>query len=149
MPEQQLAIPQPVRSYLVQLIELRFTGRDPRPALEALPASLPAGAVRHLAAGGAFGWMLDARLDEIDGRLALECLEDSRMAGPDHYRVWEDGAREALPNERTGYGHPTGASPEEIQRLEAAFYDHNRRVQALLRERGFLGGSVDSAPDQA
>lgn len=149
MTEPQLSIPPAVRSYLTRLIELRFSGRDPRPALDALPASLPAGTVRALARGGAFGWMIDARLDAIDGRLALECLEDSRMAGPEHYRVWEDGLREELPNERTGYGHPAGASPEEIQRLEDGFYAHNRSVQTLLRERGFLGGSVDPDPGRA
>ena len=134
-------MPPAIRSYLTRLIELRFSGRDPRPALDALPAALPAGTVRHLATGGAFGWMIVARLDEIDGRLALECLEDSRMAGPEHYRVWDDGTREDLPNERTGYSRPADCPPDELERIEAAFYAHNREVQTLLRRRGFLGGT--------
>jgi hypothetical protein len=84
--------------------------------------------------------MIDARLDEIDGRLALECLEDSRMAGPEHYRVWEDGSREDLPNERLGYAHPADSSPAELERIKGAYYAHNHDVQAQLRRRGFLGG---------
>jgi hypothetical protein len=138
-----LRIPAPVRAYLETLIRTRFSERDPGPVVDALPAALPAGTVNRLAGGGPFGWLIDARLDALDGRLALECLEDSRMAGPDHYRVWEDGTREALPNERTRYSHPTGASPEEIERVRAAFHEHNRVVQALLRERGFFGAAVD------
>jgi hypothetical protein len=144
-----LHLPPPVRRYLETLIETRFGERDPRPVIGALPAALPAGTVTRLAGGGPFGWLIDARLDELDGRLVLECLEDSRMAGPDHYRVHDDGTREDLPSERTGYSHPTGASPEEVERVRAAFHEHNRAVQALLRERGFFGGAVDSARRQA
>jgi hypothetical protein len=132
-----VAIPPAIREYLVQLIGMRFGERDPRPALQALPAAMPAGEVRHLATGGAFGWVIEARLDEIDGRLALECLEDSRMAGPEHYRVWEDGTREPLASEHTGYSHAAGAPPDEIERVKAAYYAHNGAVQEQLRERGF------------
>jgi hypothetical protein len=59
------------------------------------------------------------------------------MAGPDHYRVWEDGTREELPNERIEYSHPTGCPPEELERIRAEYYAHNHAVQELLRERGF------------
>ena len=79
-----------------------------------------------------------ARLDAVDGRLALEALEDDRMSGPSHYRVWEDGTREALVNERTFYGHASDASAEEIERVEQVFFAHNRAVQEHARERGFL-----------
>ena len=133
-----LSIPPAIREQLEQLIRLRFTGRDPGPVLAALPAAMPEGVVRGLASGGPFGWCLYARLDDVDGRLALEALEDDRMSGPSHYRVWEDGTLEALPNERTSYGHPADASAEEIERVEQAFFAHNRAVQAHLRERGFL-----------
>ena len=137
MAERPLPLPPAVLQHLVQLIRMRFGQRDPEPALRALPAAMPPGEVRSLATGGAFGWVIEARLDEIDGRLALECLEDSRMAGPEHYRVWEDGTREPLPNEHIGYSHAPGAPPGEIERVEAAYYAHNRAVQAQLRERGF------------
>ncbi len=133
-----LSIPPVIREHLDELIRLRFTGRDPGPALAALPDALPEGVVQRLASGGPFGWCMFARLDDVDGRLALEALEDDRMSGPSHYRVWEDGAREALPNEHTSYGYPTGAPAEEIERAEQAFFAHNRAVQKQLRERGFL-----------
>lgn len=133
-----LSIPPAIRAHLDELIRLRFTGRDPGPALAALPDALPEGIVQRLASGGPFGWCMFARLDDVDGRLALEALEDDRMSGPCHYRVWEDGTREALPNERTSYGHAGDASPEEIERVKQAFFAHNRAVQEQLRERGFL-----------
>jgi hypothetical protein len=135
---QPLAIPPAVRTHLDDLIRLRFTSRDPGPVLAALPDAMPEGVVQVLASGGPFGWCMFARLDDVDGRLALEALEDDRMSGPSHYRVWEDGTREALPNERTSYGHPSDASAEEIERVEQAFFAHNRAVQAQLRDRGFL-----------
>jgi len=132
-----LPLPGPIRDYLVQLIETRWSGREEPPPIDALPDAMPAGTVTYLAGRGPFGWLIEARLDEVDGRLALECLEDSRMAGPDHYRVWEDGTREVLPNERIEYSYPTGCPPEELERIKAEYFAHNHAVQAQLRERGF------------
>ena len=60
-----------------------------------LPPTLPAGEVQRLASGGPFGHLFDGRIDVIDGRVALEVLENSRMAGEQYYRVWEDGTIEA------------------------------------------------------
>ena len=135
---EQVALPEPIRAYLVALIRERFSTRDPEPPLAALPHALEPGVVHALARGGAYGWRLDARLDEHDGRLALECLEDSRMAGPEHYRVWEDGTSEPLPGEHTAYAYGPDATEADIEATKQAFYDHNRTVQAHLRERGFL-----------
>jgi hypothetical protein len=133
-----LAMPPAIRDHLHELIRLRWTGRDPEAVLAALPDRMPEGIVQRLASGGPFGWCIFARLDDLDGRLALEVLEDDRMSGPGHYRIWDDGTREALPNERTAYSYRTGASAEEIELAQQAFYAHNRAVQAHLRERGFL-----------
>jgi hypothetical protein len=135
-----LPIPPAIRRHLVELVQLRFSTRDPEPALAALPDALPAGTVVRLATGGAFGWLIEGRLDEIDGRVALEALEDSRMAGPEHYRVWDDGSIEALPNEHIGYGLPANHTPADQEHAQAEYYEHNHAVQQLLRERGFLGG---------
>ena len=60
------------------------------------------------------------------------------MSGPDHYRVWEDGSREELETEHTTLVFPKDCSPEEAEQIEQKFYAHNRRVQALLKERGFV-----------
>jgi hypothetical protein len=135
-----LVMPAEIRAYLAERVTSCWVGpgRDAGPVIESLPQSLPAGEVKHLVGGGPFGWMLAARLDEEDGRLALEVLEDDRMSGPDHYRVWEDGTREELATEHTTLVFPAECSSDEKKRIEEAFYAHNQRVQALLAQRGFI-----------
>lgn len=104
-----------------------------------LPQTLPSGEVRRVASGGPFGHLFDARLDEIDGRLALEVLENSRMAGESYFRVWDDGTIEALePAPQIGYGYRDEA---DRAAAEAAYFAHNRRAYEHLRERGFRGSS--------
>lgn len=101
--------------------------------------SLPAGDVRPIASGGPFGHRFDARLDLVGGRLALEVLENSRMAGESYFRVWDDGTIEALePAPQIGYGYRDAS---EKAAAEAAYFAHNRRAYAHLRERGFTGPS--------
>ena len=73
-----------------------------------------------------------------DGRVALKVLEDDRMSGPSHYRAWDDGTREQLPTELSGYSVPTGSPPEEVERAQEGYYAHNRADQEHLRQRGFL-----------
>jgi hypothetical protein len=81
--------------------------------------------------------MFDGRLDEIDGRLALEVLENSRMSGESYFRVWDDGTIEPLePAPRLGYGYRT---EEEREAAEREYFAHNRTAYDLLRERGFFG----------
>ena len=81
--------------------------------------------------GGPFGWMVDGRLDEVGGRLVLEALEDSRMAGPDHTGLG-GGTKEPLENERIGY-----ATRRTRRRSEAAraYAEHNQRVSRAARAR--------------
>jgi len=107
-------------------------------ACAALPTTLPEATVLRLASGGPFGWLLDARLDrDGSGRYVLEVLEDSRMSGPDHYRVSEDGTCEALMNERTMMFLPRDATAAQRAETEREFFAHNRAVGMLLHERGF------------
>ena len=108
-------------------------------AQAAVPRTLPLGEVTRLTGGGPFGWLADARLDEEDGRLVLEVLEDSRMAGPDHYRVWADGTVEPLETVHMTVVYPKDATDEEQAERDAAFFAHNRRVGEALRARGFGG----------
>lgn len=132
-----LPVPSAIREHVAALVRERWSGKDPEPVVDALPRAMPAGAVRVLASGGPYGWLIQGRLDLIGGRLALEALEDDRMNGPSHYRIWEDGTCEHLPGERTGYGVPPACPPEEAQRIEDEYLAHNRAVQEALRERGF------------
>ena len=126
-------VPAAVRAYVTDMVARRWP--DGRPVL---PDSLPEGQVTRLVSGGPFGWIIDARIDRVDGRVALEVLEDDRMSGPDHYRVWEDGRREDLETEHTTMVFPADCPPDEARRIEEKHYAHNRAVQEALRDRGFI-----------
>ena len=130
-------VPPGIRGHLVEVIRVRWSGKDPEPVIASLPDAMPPGTVQRLVSGGPYGWMLTARLDKLGSRFALEVLEDSRMAGPDHYRVWDDGTVEPLASERTGYSLPKGYTPEDEERIKAEWAEHNGRVQQQLRQRGF------------
>lgn len=129
-----LAVPEPIRERIVEAVRQVWRG-DPQRVIDGLPRHMPPGAVQRLVSGGAFGWRMEARLDQIEGRVSLEVLEEDRMGGPRHYRVWQDGTIEALISELTG--HPVPADPVEADRIERAYVAHNRRVQEQLRARGF------------
>ena len=129
-----LELPPAIRAWLVGVIERSWP--EPAPVLAAVPAALPAGQVQRLAGGGPFGLMFDGRLDAIDGRIALEVLENSRMSGESYFRVWDDGTIERLePAPLTSYSYRT---PEEKAEAERAYFAHNRIAYELLRERGFV-----------
>ena len=130
-------LPAAIRAWLVEAIERAWP--EPGPVVAALPTALPPGRVERLAGGGPFGLMYDGRLDEIDGRLALEVLENSRMSGEVYFRIWDDGTVEPLePAPHIGYGY---SSAEEKEDAERAYFAHNRVAYEHLRERGFLGGA--------
>lgn len=109
---------------------------EPGPVVAAIPDALPAGTVQRLAGGGPFGLLFDGRLDVVDGRVALEVLENSRMSGEHYFRVWEDGAVEELgPAPQIGYGY---AKPDDEAAAREAYFAHNRRAYEHLRTRGFM-----------
>ena len=129
-----LELPPAIRDWLVGAIERSWP--EPAPVVAAMPEALEAGKVVPLARGGPFGLMFDGRLDRIDGRVALEVLENSRMSGENYFRVWDDGTIEQLyPAPRIGYAY---RSPEEREAAEQAYFAHNRAAYDLLHERGFL-----------
>jgi hypothetical protein len=132
-----IAVPSAIRGWLVEQIERSWP--EPAPIVASLPSALPAGQVRRLASGGPFGLMFDGRLDEIDGRVALEVLENSRMSGESYFRVWADGTIEPLgPAPHLGYGFAADSTPQEQAAAERAYFAHNRRAYEHLRERGFF-----------
>ena len=130
-----IELPPAIRDWLVGVIERAWP--EPAPVVAAIPSELPEGEVHRLAGRGPYGLMFDGRLDRIDGRVALEVLENSRMSGENYFRVWDDGTIEQLePAPQIGYAY---SSPEEREAAEQAYYAHNRTAYDLLRERGFLG----------
>jgi hypothetical protein len=132
-----VAMPAAVREWLVARIEQSWS--DPGPVVAAIPQELATGRVQRLAGGGPFGLMFDGRLDEIDGRVGLEVLENSRMGGESYFRVWDDGAIEPLqPAPRLEYMVPANSTPEDRAAAEQAYFAHNRLAYDHLRERGFF-----------
>ena len=132
-----IELPPAIRAWLIGVIERAWP--EPAPVLAAIPAALPAGQVQRLAGGGPFGLMFDGRLDEIDGRIALEVLENSRMSGESYFRVWDDGRIERLePAPRIAFATPAGSTPEERAAAEQAYFAHNRAAYDDLRERRFF-----------
>jgi hypothetical protein len=133
-----MVVPPAIRDWLVARIERSW--HEPERIFAAFPEELPAGQVQRLAGAGPFGLMLDGRLDEIDGRLALEVLENSRMSGESYFRVWDDGTIEPLePAPRPEFAVPSKSTPEERAAAEEAYFEHNRVAYEHLRERGFFG----------
>jgi hypothetical protein len=83
--------------------------------------------------------MFEGRLDELDGRIALELLENSRMSGESYFRVWDDGTIEPLqPAPRLEFAVPANSTPGERTAAEQAYFTHNRLAYDHLRERGFF-----------
>ena len=134
-----VAMPAAVREWLAARIERSWP--EPGPVVAAIPEELPPGRVERLAGGGPFGLMFDGRLDEIDGRVALEVLENSRMSGESYFRVWDDGTIEPLePSPRLGFAFAPDSTREEQAAAEQAYFAHNRVAYDHLRARGFLAG---------
>ena len=130
-----IEMPSAIRAWLVATIERVWP--EPAPVVESIPAALKAGEVHRLAVGGPYGLMLDGRLDEINGRIALEVLKNSRMSGESYFRVWDDGTVEPLePAPQIGF---VFNAPEEREAAEREYFAHNRTAYEHLRERGFLG----------
>src|SRR3954467_3438510 len=97
-----IAIPAAIRAWLVEAVEARWP--EPAAVIAGLPEAMPAGQVQRLAGGGPYGLLFHARLDEVDGRVALEVRENSRMGGEVYFRVWDDGTVESLePAPREAY----------------------------------------------
>jgi hypothetical protein len=136
---ERITLPAPIRAFLLETIASRMSagGRDLQPLLETLPGSMPAGQVQRLCEGGPLGWLLDARVDRVGERIALEICEDSRMAGMSHYRVWNDGSIERLPTAQDGIVFPAGSSIDDEERIRREYFAHNRAVYGRLAERGF------------
>ena len=75
---------------------------------------------------------------EVDGRQCLDFYATNRFSSDQHARILESGTVELLEAPRDGFSHDPKV-PGDRERAEREYFDHNRRVQALLRSKGFLG----------
>lgn len=86
----------------------------------------------HYHHGWHIGWTWSAGGDGV----YLDFLSEHRMTSMHARRVFPDGSVERLdtPDEM----RRVGDTPEEDERLQREYFEHNRRAYASLRERGLL-----------
>lgn len=92
------------------------------------------------------GWYLGWVFGEEEGREYFEWVTEHRMADMEHVRVFADGDPLLLDTPRSGYVYPEGATDEYRARVEAEYFDWNRRIYADLRERGLLPVEGENLP---
>lgn len=82
------------------------------------------------------GWHIGWAWNPGDAAVYLDFLSEHRMTSMDACRVFPDGSVESLD---TPYEmRRVGDTPEEDERLEREYVEHNRRAYASLRDRGLL-----------
>lgn len=74
--------------------------------------------------------------DKRSGRVFLDFLDEHRMSGTSASRYFADGSSESLPTPATF--RQTVADPVEDAKLEAAFFERNKKAYEYLRDRGLL-----------
>jgi len=84
-------------------------------------------------------WSVSYVLGQLDGRHYLDFYATNRFSNDRHVRILEDGSVEWLEAPRDGFSYDPKV-PGDLERAERAYFDHNRRVYALLRSKGLVGG---------
>ena len=86
------------------------------------------------------GWTIWTRFDvhAEDGREHLDCYSMHRMTNDRHVRWYADGETENLPAMAQGYSYPKDATEAEIEAAQERLFAHNRAVEKLLEEKGFV-----------
>lgn len=135
MSAESIRIPEPIFAKLVETIERCWFAPSPNAtaALEALPAELPEGEVQLLASGGGFGMYIEARIDRVDGRIALECFSHNRMSGDSYDRIWEDGSRESVPVQPASGAQELDVDKAALARGFMQFTTEAREINRYLR----------------
>jgi hypothetical protein len=131
MNNKSIEFPDPIRAQLVKTINARWFAPSERAteALKALPRKMPEGEVQLIARDGGFGMYIEARIDCVDGRIALECFTSNRMSGDEYYRIWDDGSTEAV--------------VEELSEEERG-HDLDEVFDEIARGRGFMKFTTDA-----
>ena len=96
----------------------------------------------HFHHGWHIGW---AWSTDADGRRCLDILSEHRMTSMSAQRIFSDGSAEDLGVPREF--RRAGDTPEEDERLEREYFEHNRQAYAALRMSDLLpplGASLGS-----
>lgn len=89
------------------------------------------------------GWSIQYLFGRDERGEYVDVYSDHRMAGSDHFRLYADGECVPLPDLMQTYAYRPEI-PGDEQRAATEFYEHNRRVAALLAEKRFSLGLNDS-----
>ena len=86
------------------------------------------------------GWTIWTRFDigAGDGREHLDYYAVHRMTNDRHVRLYADGEEEGLPAMAEGYVIRQGATETERKEARRKYFAHNRAVERLLVEKGFV-----------
>lgn len=116
----------------LSLIETHFNDRFARFKIHLPPADLAARRRGKIVKSGWAIWYLFGADEQGE---YLDYYGAHRMAGNTHHRLRANGDRERLPTLQWVYTHSD--DPVEAERLKAAFYAENQRIQELLEAKGF------------
>jgi hypothetical protein len=88
------------------------------------------------------GWQIQYMFGRDERGEYADVYSDHRMAGSDHFRIYESGEPIELPSLIQNYSFRPEL-PGDEERARAEFYEHNRRVAAQLADKGFKLGLDD------
>lgn len=146
-----IAIPGPVHAFFVADVERRWREMS-GPVLAAIPETVPLSTMFVVAWGGPFGYCVEARIDEVDGRLLTAVWTENRMNGQDYFYVEPDGTvRASAFGDHYRPGLFNGATESEVEAEEEWMAYDSRVVSDYLARRGFgsVGGIAMRAFERA
>ena len=100
-----------------------------------LPPEDVAGRRRGQASGS--GWRITYLFGADERGEYLDFYATHRMTNERHERIYADGHSESLPAPLPFMVFPANATPEDKERIQREYYEHNREIGALLRAKGF------------
>lgn len=92
---------------------------------------LPATSLTRLLRGSIVknGWTINFQYGRVDGVEYLEYFASHRMTNDTLHRIYADGREEQL-------GHAQEFYPVGDEKAEQAYYEHNRKFYALVKNKG-------------
>ena len=81
-------------------------------------------------------WVIFYLFGKDDTGKYLDYYASHRMTDDSHSRIYANGHRESLPSLLSF--RLCSENPEEDAQLEAGFYAENKRIEIMLKEKGFI-----------